>query len=176
MQRPMLSAIAAMSDNRVIGSNNQLPWRLPADLRHFKTLTSGHPILMGRKTYESIGRPLPHRTNIIMTRNAALRIPGCIVVTSFKEALAHAAAEDKREVFIIGGAEIYQQSLPYLDRIYLTIVHENFSGDAFFPELDPKDWKQVAITTFAPDDENPYSYSFVTLEPVSKPAMLENPA
>lgn len=162
--RPALSAIAAMSDNRVIGINNQLPWRLPADLRHFKSLTTGHPILMGRKTYESIGRPLPNRINIIITRNPALTIPDCIVVTTFEAALERAAALEKQEIFIIGGAEVYQQSLPFLDRIYLTVVHDNFEGDAFFPVLDMQIWKQIESTTYASDDENPYSYSFITLE------------
>lgn len=162
-QKPMLSAIAAMSENRVIGIDNQLPWHLPADLKHFKTLTTGHPILMGRKTYESIGRPLPNRTNIIITRNADFTAPGCVVVTSIDHAMTHAAKENVQEIFIIGGAEVYKQLLPHVQCIYLTIVHEQFEGDAFFPELDVKEWKETARETHAADENNEYSYSFITL-------------
>lgn len=162
-QKPILSAIAAMSENRVIGIENQLPWHLPADLKHFKTLTTGHPILMGRKTYESIGRPLPNRTNIIITRNADFTAPGCVVVTSIEDAITRAAEENAQEIFIIGGAEVYKQLLPHVQRIYLTIVHEQFAGDAFFPELDLKEWKEVERETHAADENNAYSYSFITL-------------
>jgi dihydrofolate reductase len=166
MTRPIISAIAAMSENRVIGSDNQLPWHLPADLRHFKTLTSGHPILMGRKTYESIGRPLPNRTNIIITRNRDFHAPQCVVVTSLEEAIASATGMQSDEIFIIGGAEVYQQLLPHIERIYLTIVHDTFEGDAFFPLLDPKEWKESGRELHEEDDENEYACSFVVMERV----------
>lgn len=160
---PILSAILAMSENRVIGKNNQLPWHLPADLKHFKTITTGHSILMGRKTYESIGRPLPNRTNIIITRNAALQIPGCVVVTSIDDALNYAKKENK-EIFIIGGAEVYTQLLPVTDRIYLTLVHGQFAGDAFFPELNKEEWKEVDRVDHNADANNAYPYSFIRME------------
>jgi dihydrofolate reductase len=164
---PILSAIAAMAENRVIGKNNQLPWHLPADLQHFKLLTSGHPILMGRKTYQSIGKPLPNRTNIIMTRDPHWQAPaGCVVVTSPEQALQQAAALPAKEIFIIGGAEIYHQLLPITQRIYLTIVHHTFAGDAYFPVLDTTAWQETNRTRHTADEKNAYDYSFLTLERV----------
>jgi len=159
---PRLSAIVAMAENRVIGKNNQLPWHLPADLQHFKTLTTGHPIIMGRKTHESIGKPLPHRTNIIITRDPTYRANGCLIATSFEAALQHATATD--EIFVIGGAEIYRHTLPYLQRIYLTIIHHAFEGDSFFPEFNSTEWKETARDYHAADEKNAYAYSFITLE------------
>lgn len=158
-----LSAVVAMSENRVIGKNNQLPWRLPADLKHFKTITSGSPIVMGRKTYESIGRPLPNRTNIILTRNQHFHAPGCLVVSSLNEALSLVPSSAK-EIFIIGGAEIYQQLLAHIQRIYLTIVHHEFEGDAYFPELNMKEWHEIERIHHQQDQNNHYAYSFVILE------------
>lgn len=163
-QHPCISAIVAMSENRVIGDDNHLPWHLPADLKHFKALTTGHPILMGRKTYESIGRPLPNRTNIIMTRNPSYQVAGCTVVTSIDKAIEHASAIGSNEIFIIGGAEIYQQLLPHIERIYLTVVHETFEGDAFFPELNPREWKESVSIAHLADADNEYDYTFSTLE------------
>lgn len=163
-RKPLISAILAMGENRVIGKDNQLPWHLPADLKHFKALTMGHPVLMGRKTYESIGRPLPNRTNIIMTRDATLQIPHCIVVTSFEDALQNAAVIAAKEIFIIGGAEIYQQLLPLTTCIYLTIVHQTFSGDTFFPKLNQNEWEEIERIDHSADAENPYAYSFLTLK------------
>lgn len=165
-QRPLISAILAMGENRVIGKNNQLPWRLPADLKHFKAITSGHPILMGRKTYQSIGRPLPNRINIIMTRDAHFQAPGCTVVTSIDEAIVCASNNNSDEIFIIGGAEIYTQLMPVIDCIYLTVVHQTFDGDAFFPELATDEWKEVERTVHQADAENAYAYSFIRLERV----------
>jgi dihydrofolate reductase len=159
----MISAVVAMSEDRVIGKDNQLPWRLPADLRHFKSLTTGNPIVMGRKTYESIGKPLPNRTNIICTRNPEYSAPGCIVVTSALQAI-HSIAEDSSQIFIIGGAEIYQLFMPMIERIYLTIVHHVFDGDAYFPELDSSRWNEISRSSHESDNENPYPYSFVLLE------------
>lgn len=163
-QKPILSAIVAMAENRIIGKDNKLPWHLPADLKHFKTITTGHPILMGRKTYESIGRPLPNRTNIIMTRDASYQAAGCIVVTSIEDALKQAAAHDAGEIFVIGGAEIYKQLMPHIQRIYLTIVHQPFDGDVYFPELDMKKWEKVVDEKHAADEQNAYAYEFITLE------------
>lgn len=161
---PKISAIAAMSENRVIGHNNQLPWYLPADLKRLKALTTGHPILMGRKTYESIGRPLPNRTNIVITRNNTLKAPGCIVVTSMEEAISHAASNQQENIFIFGGANVYQQCMPYISRIYLTIVHQQFEGDAHFPELDMSEWQEIESIKYAPDHENVFAYTFAVLE------------
>jgi dihydrofolate reductase len=165
-EQPIISAIVAMGENRVIGKNNQLPWRLPADLKRFKSLTTGHPILMGRKTYESIGKPLPNRTNIIISRNAGFEAPGCIVVSTFDDALLAAGRGESKEIFIIGGAEIYKQLLPRTERLYLTIVHHSFEGDAYFTEFDKSDWREVKREDCEADAENPYAYSFLVLERV----------
>lgn len=160
----ILSFVVAMARNGVIGRDNQLPWRLPADLRHFKTVTMGKPIIMGRKTYDSIGRPLPGRTNIVVTRDPAYQAEGCLVVHSIEEALA--AAGDAAEVMVIGGAEFYRQLLPRADRIYLTRIDAEFEGDTWFPELDPARWQERSREDHAPDADNPYPYSFVVLESV----------
>lgn len=164
--KPILSAIAAMAENRVIGQDNQLPWRLPADLAHFKTLTTGHPVLMGRKTYKSIGRPLPNRTNIILTRDPDFSAPDCIVVTSAETAVTMAIEIDQEEVFIIGGAEIYQQLLPKIQKLYLTLVHHPFKGDAYFPELPASEWQEISREKHSKDDKNEYDYSFVVMKRV----------
>ena len=134
MAKPRISLIAALSDNRVIGNAGKIPWRLSDDLRRFKERTLGHAIIMGRKTYESIGRPLPGRTNIVITRDATRDIPGCVVVGSLESALAKAQEIETEEVFICGGGQIYAEALSLADRLYLTIVHANVEGDAFFPE------------------------------------------
>jgi dihydrofolate reductase len=157
-----ISAIVAMSENRVIGRNNQLPWHLPADLRHFKKITLGNPILLGRKTYESIGHALPDRCNVVITRDANFQAPGCIVVNSVETALT--SVEYSNEIFVIGGALLFEQLLPRTERIYLTIVHHEFEGDTFFPELDSHEWKEVSRERFPADEENKYAYSFITLD------------
>lgn len=141
MKKPRLSLIAAMATNRVIGINNALPWRLPADLQHFKRLTLGHHILMGRKTWESLGRPLPGRTSVIITRNRAFTAAGCLVAGSPEEAIA-ACAGDK-EIFFIGGADLYRQALALADRLYLTEIRRDFAGDAWFPEFDRGVWRET---------------------------------
>lgn len=161
---PTLSAIAALSENRVIGLNNQMPWHLPADLKHFRTITSGHPILMGRKTFESIGRPLPNRTNIILTRDTHYQAEGCIVINNPDDALTLVNNINQSEIFIIGGAEIYQLLLPKVTRLYLTEIHHQFQGDTFFPELDKTAWREVSRETHAADELNAYTYSFIVLE------------
>lgn len=159
-----LSLIVAMDTRRVIGQENRLPWHLPADLQHFKRITMGKPILMGRKTWESIGRPLPGRTNIIITRDAAYTAEGCIVVHSVDAALEAARGHD--EVMLIGGAQLYRQLLPRADRLYITQVEGEFTGDAWFPELDPAEWREVARSTHAPDEKNAHACTFITLDRV----------
>ena len=158
----MISIIAAMAENRVIGVNNSLPWRLPADLRHFRQLTTGHHVIMGRRNYESIGKPLPDRTNIVITRNPAYQAPGCWVKHSLAEALQN--TQNDPEVFIIGGAEIYRQAIGDADRIYLTLVHADISGDTFFPEFDMREWRETSRVRHEADEKNSYAYSFVTYD------------
>jgi dihydrofolate reductase len=157
----IVTAVVAISENHVIGKDNKLLWYLPNDLKHFKEITSGHTVIMGRKTYESVGKPLPRRRNIIITRQA-ISIEGCEVVNSIEAALA--LCKDEQEVFIVGGAEIYRQSLPLTNRIYLTIVHKQFEGDSFFPEIDKTIWKEVFREDHLPDEKNTLPYSFITLE------------
>ncbi len=171
-----LSLIAALADNGVIGRDNGLPWRLPADLRHFKALTMGKPILMGRRTCESIGRPLPGRHNIVLSRDPAFRAEGCTVVRSVDEALAAAAGSD--ELMVIGGAQLYALLLDRADRLYLTLVHAEVEGDARFPEFDRDAWREIGREDFAADENNEYDYSFVVLErmPRSHPATGEEGA
>jgi len=158
-----ISIVVAISENRAIGKDNKLLWYLPNDLKHFKAITSGHTVIMGRKTYESVGKPLPNRRNIIITRQD-IKIEGCEVVNSIKAALELCRTE--REVFIVGGAEIYKQSLHLTDRIYLTVVHQQFEGDSFFPEIKKTDWLQVSREDHQPDEKNSLPYSFITYERV----------
>lgn len=158
----MLSIVVAMDRNRLIGRGNALPWRLPADLKHFKAVTLGKPIIMGRKTYESIGRPLPGRTNIVVSRDPGYAARGCAVVRSVEAALA--AASEAAEIMLIGGAQLYAELLPRTQRIYLTRIDADFQGDAWFPELVPADWRELERSDHAPDERNPYPYSFVLLE------------
>jgi dihydrofolate reductase len=136
-----LSLIVAMARNRVIGVNNTLPWHLPEDLKHFKALTMGHHIIMGRNTYESIGRPLPGRTTVILTRDPAYAMPGCLVARTLDEAIRFCREDE--EAFIVGGAELYRQALPLADRLYVTEIQADFAGDAHFPELDPAGWRET---------------------------------
>ena len=145
-----------MSKNRVIGNNNELIWKLSSDLKRFKYLTTNNPVVMGRKTYESIGRPLPNRRNIIITRNLEYEVDGCEVVSSLEEALLLT----NNDCFIIGGGEIYNQSIELADRIYLTLVHKDFEGDTTFPELG-KEWAKMQRKDFEADEKNEYSYSFI---------------
>ena len=159
---PVLSLIAAMDNNRLIGCNNELPWRLPADLQHFKQVTMGKPIIMGRKTWESLGRPLPGRTNIAITRDSGYRAEGAIVVHSLESALDSVA--DAAEVMIIGGANLYAQAITLANRLYLTRIDEVFEGDAWFPEVDSADWELVASEHHEADESNPHVYVFETWE------------
>jgi dihydrofolate reductase len=155
----MIKIIVAISKNRVIGDSNKLIWHLPADLKRFKEVTTGHPIVMGRKTYESIGRPLPNRRNIIITRDENYEIDGCEVVNSIEEALLLTNSN----CFIIGGGEIYKQTLHIADQIYLTQVDEEFDGDTTFPEL-PASWYVSNKEDFKADEKNPHNYSFIFYE------------
>lgn len=157
-----ISIVVAISENNAIGKDNQLLWHLPADLKHFKNITTGHTIIMGRKTYDSIGKPLPNRRNIIITRQNGLNIEGVEVVNSLDEALALCKTET--EVFVIGGAEIYKQAIAVSHRIYLTRVHQEFEADAFFPELDNETWKEIEKVDHLPDEKNKFAYTFSTLE------------
>ncbi len=160
----IMSLIVAMDTRRVIGKANQLPWHLPADLQHFKKITLGKPIIMGRKTYESIGRPLPGRRNVVISRQENFRVPGCDVFSSLVDALD--ALTHEPEVMVIGGANIFEQALPLADRLFLTIIHEDFEGDTFFPEWSEAEWKEVASETHEPDEKNVYSYTFLELRRV----------
>lgn len=153
-----ISLIVAYDKNRVIGKNNQLPWHLPADLWHFKKLTMGNPIIMGRKTFESIGRPLPGRRNVIISRQGDLKIDGCEVFHSVEDALAGLQSES--EVMVIGGANIYEQFLNYAHRLYITVVDAEVMGDTFFPQWNKKDWILVSENCFEADAKNEYGYCF----------------
>jgi len=157
-----ITLIAALDRNGLIGAGNALPWHLPADLQHFKRLTLGKPILMGRRTFDSIGRPLPGRHNIVVSRDPEFRPEGCTVADSIDAALA--AADDATEVMVIGGASFYEQLLPRATRLYLTRIDAVFDGDAWFPEIDADDWIEVTSEMHAGDDRNTHGYSFVTLE------------
>jgi dihydrofolate reductase len=160
--KPRVSLIVAMAKNRVIGRDNTLPWHLPADLKHFKALTMGHHMIMGRKTYESIGKPLPGRTSVVVTHNANYSVPGVIVANSLEAAIA--ACGDDEEVFVTGGAELYRQAIKFADRIYLTEIDANITGDAHFTELDRKLWLETERVSRAPDEKNLYSYHFVVYD------------
>ena len=157
-----LSIIVAMDRNRVIGNNDSLPWHISADLKNFKKITMGKPIVMGRKTHESIGRPLPGRENIIITRDKTYQAEGCTVLNSIDEIFEH--CKDDEEVMITGGSEIYKHTLEQATRLYLTEVHTEVEGDTFFPDFDRKEWKEVAREAFTADERNDFDYSFVLLE------------
>lgn len=154
-----LSIISAMDENRLIGSNNALPWQLPADMAFFKQTTMGKPILMGRKTFESIGRALPGRRNIIISRDAGYRIDGCDTANSIQAALE--LVEGQPEAMLIGGASLYQQTLALADRLYITEIHDKFEGDAWFPAIDAGQWLEIWREPHRPDDKNRHAYAFV---------------
>ena len=157
----IVSIIVAIGENNAIGKDNQLLWYLPADLRHFRDKTSGHTIIMGRKTFDSVGKPLPKRRNIVVTRQD-IQIEGCEVVKSIDDALE--LCKDEHEVFIGGGAEIYRQAMSKTDRIYLTRVHQSFEADTFFPELNHDLWVETSHVDHPADEKNTIPYSFITLE------------
>jgi len=163
-----LALIAAYAQNRVVGRDNKLPWHLPEDLQYFKRCTTGKAIIMGRKTFESIGRPLPNRTNIVISRNAEFQPEGVKVVNSLEQAIELAEAVNEingvEEVMVIGGAAIYELALPLADRLYLTHVHADVNGDAYFPEVDFSDWNEEQRMDHFASDNNPYDYSFVVYD------------
>ena len=158
----IVSIIAAMDHNRLIGNSNQLPWHLPADFAHFKSVTMGKPIVMGRKTFESIGKPLPGRANIVLSRNPDLSFEGVICVSNFADAVA--AVPDAEEIMIIGGSTIYEMLLPQVNRMYLTYVDAGFEGDAWFPEFEESHWQEIETVIRPADEKNLYNCRFVTLE------------
>ena len=158
-----LSLIWAMAQNRVIGIDNRLPWHLPADLKRFRALTTGHAILMGRRTFESFPRPLPDRLHVIVTHERGYRAPaGCLVVHSLAEALD--AVRDRDEAFVIGGASLYRQTLPLADRLYVTLIQAEVAGDTTFPEFDWSGWEEAGREAHAADAAHAYAYSFVVME------------
>jgi dihydrofolate reductase len=163
----IISHIAAMAENRVIGKNNDLPWKLPDDMKFFMNTTKGHHVIMGRKNYDSLHekfKPLPNRTNIVVTRQKAFRAPGCIVVNSIDDAIAIARKNSESETFVIGGAEIYKLSLPVTNRIYLTEIHARVDGDTYYPEFSKNEWKEVSRVPHAADERHPYAFDFVIYE------------
>jgi dihydrofolate reductase len=159
-----LSFVVAMSSNHVIGVNNKLPWRLPADLAYFRKLTMGHTILMGRKTYVSIGKPLEGRKNVVLTTNPDYEAPGCVIIHSVDEARQMSGPE---ELFVIGGAEIFNLLFDDADRLYVTMIEQEFAGDTFFPELDAVKWRLVAKEAGVTNEKNPYKYEFLVYERIS---------
>lgn len=165
----LISLIAAVARNSVIGKDNDLPWHLPADMKYFKDTTMGHCVIMGRKNYESIPpkyRPFEGRTNIVVTRQPDFEAPKCIVVNSIEQGLKIAREHGETEAFIIGGADIYRQTIGGADRLYVTHIEHEFDGDAHFPPIDPSIWKQISIKDVAPDAKNKYPFSLCVYEKV----------
>lgn len=167
-----LAIIVAVAENRVIGNNNTLPWKLPEDLQNFKRITMGKPVVMGRKTYESIGRPLPGRTNIVITRNVSFHAEGVQVVHSIDDALAMASEIAARagvgEVMVMGGADVYAATIPRADRLYITEVHASVEGDAVLPTIDWTCWREVSREHRVAQFPNPFDYSFVSYERIQR--------
>ncbi|GAC35104.1 type 3 dihydrofolate reductase [Paraglaciecola polaris] len=167
-----IALIAAMANKRVIGLNNQMPWHMPADLQHFKRVTLGKPIIMGRKTYESIGRALPGRLNIVITHDQAYQLADATVVNSCDNAIATATShlsqqglsDEEQEIMVIGGGTVYQHFLPYSHCLYLTLIALDTPGDTYFPDYSDDGWREVNVESHEPDHKNPHFYQFVTLE------------
>lgn len=157
----MISIIVALSENNVVGRDNRLPWRLSADLKRLKSLTMGHHIIMGRKTWESLGRALPGRTNVVITSDKNYNADGAVVVHSLEEALKVSSKDV--EIFIFGGGKVFSEALGRVDKIYMTVVHTTVSGDTFFPELNNSEWHEISREDFQADEKNEYDFSFVTL-------------
>lgn len=164
-----LSLIVATANNRVIGRENKMPWHLPNDLKYFKRVTMGKTVIMGRKTYDSIGRPLPGRSNIVVTRQADWQPDGVKVVHSLAEGISYAESllRDAEEVIVIGGAQIYRAALPQAQRLYLTEIHADFEGDTFFPEISPGEWREVDREMHFADSVNPHDHAFIVLDRVA---------
>lgn len=157
-----ISIIAAMDEHRLIGANKQLPWHIPSDLQHFKKITLGKPIIMGRHTFESIGKPLPNRSNIVITRDLYFQSDGILVAHTLNQALE--LAKDGEEIMIIGGTMIFEQAIALAHRMYLTIIHHTFQGDTYFPQWNTNEWKIISQTEQAVTPQNPYALSFLLLE------------
>jgi len=157
---PKISILVAMASNRTIGINNTLPWRCPEDLKHFKALTMGHHMIMGRKTFDSIGKPLPGRTTVVVTRNANLKIEGCVIAHSLQEAIAACAGDE--EIFIVGGAELYAQSIPLADTLYLTEIQQEINGDAHFPAIKHSEWQEIAREKRSQEQPQALEFHFAT--------------
>jgi dihydrofolate reductase len=162
----MISLIVAMDKNRAIGKDNQLPWHLPEDLKNFKRLTTGHHMLMGRKTFDSIGRALPNRISLVLTRSPKQNQENLFYFSDINQAIDHAKAAGESELFIIGGANIYEQTLEMADRLYLTQVEAKVDGDAHFPEINFSQWREVETKSYPVTENNPYSWDFKILERV----------
>ncbi len=160
MTKPRLSVIVAMAQNRTIGINNTLPWHIPEDLKRFKALTMGHHMIMGRKTFDSIGKPLPGRTTVIVTRNRELKIAGCVIAHTLEEAIAACAGDD--EIFVVGGADIFSAALPLADTLCFTEIQQDVAGDVFFPTFDKSVWVEVAREKRKQEIPQPLEYHFVT--------------
>lgn len=160
-----ISLIVAMATNRVIGINGQMPWHLSADLKKFKQITTGHPIVMGRKTYESIGRPLPERRNLIISRNPDYQVAGCEVFSDIQAAIA--SCKESEELFVIGGAAFYETMLPKANFLYLTEIHKEFAGDTYFPEINAQEWQEIERLDINDDNSVDFSYSFLKLQRIS---------
>ena len=160
--RPRISLIVAMAKNGVIGAGSRIPWHLPNELKLFKSLTMGHHIVMGRRTYESINRLLPGRTTVIVTRKRHYAVPGALVVHSIPDALDASRGDD--EIFVIGGAELFRETLPIADRIYLTVVEAEPEGDTFMPDIDMTEWREVSAVAFPADAKHAHAYRFAILE------------
>lgn len=168
IQHSTISLIWAMDENRLIGKGNALPWHLPADMQWFRQQTMGKPILMGRKTFESIGKPLPGRVNIVLTRQQGVTIKGCHVVNTIAE--AQAALPDTKEIMVIGGSEIYAQTLPVAKKLYYTQIHHTFEGDAWFPELDIQHWEMIHKEIHPADEKNAYDLTFMIMSRKDSPS------
>jgi dihydrofolate reductase len=159
-----ISLIAAVAKNGVIGNAGKIPWHLPNDMRHFREITLNHPVIMGRKTYESIGKPLPGRNNIIVTRQEDYGAPECTVVHTLEDALKAARQEGAEEAFVIGGSELYREAMPVADRLYITAIGENFEGDALFPEINSFEWKKISEEKGTVDEKNRHPHAFLIFE------------
>lgn len=157
----IISIIVAIGRNKVIGNKNTIPWKLPADMNYFRKMTIGKPVIMGRKTFESIGKPLPERTNIIITRDQNYKAEGCIVVHSVDEAIK--AAEGSKEAMVIGGSQIYKEFLPIANKMYITLIDADFNGDTYFPEYNIEEWEETVYEEHERDKDNQYNYTFLIL-------------
>ena len=160
----IISSIVAADENNAIGNENQLLCYLPADLKYFKSTTTGHHIIMGRKTFESVGKPLPNRVNIVISSNPNLKLEGCTVKTSLADAIAFAEQHGETELFITGGGNVYKQSMAITDRVYLTRIHHQFKADTYYPELLPTEWKLSSAIEIKKDEKNLYDFSFLVYD------------